>query len=222
MHPPRDGTSRPAERRLLASRLPGARHTSARDRGTRNGAGPNACATLQAARRSAAAGDMVAWKAVSKQATAGTVGRIWLTRSRPRSDIGWCSGARSTRASRARTTSASTRTGSVNLPPPWTTRCPTASIGLFLATISRRAPWSTSPLAASRSSELTRLSSSSTDSLRVLEPAFTSRTRTWPRRSVGPGPTGDVGIVFSGDPGISARPRPFVFHLLAQGGRVGT
>src|SRR5579863_8229920 len=165
---------------------------------------------------------MVAWKAVSKQATAGTSGRIWLTRWMPRSDIGWCRGARSTRASRPRTTSASTRTGSVNLPPPWTTRCPTASIGLLLATISRRAPWSTSPLGASTSSELTRLSSSSTDSLRVLEPAFTTRTRTWPGRSVGPGPAGDLGIVLSGDPGISARPRPFIFHLLAQGGRVGT
>ena len=38
---------------------------------------------------------MVAWKAVSKQATAGSPGSAALTASMPASDLGWCSGARS-------------------------------------------------------------------------------------------------------------------------------
>ena len=77
-----------------------------------------------------AAGGMVAWNAVSKQATAGTCGSIRLTDSRPRKDLGWCNGARSDSASSRRTTRASTSTGAVNSVPPWTMRWPTASIGL--------------------------------------------------------------------------------------------
>ena len=41
---------------------------------------------------------MVAWNAVSKQATAGHVGQHRLTASRAASDFGWCSGARSVSA----------------------------------------------------------------------------------------------------------------------------
>ena len=93
----------------------------------------------------AAAAGIVAWKAVSKQATAGTSTKMLLTSSSPWSDFGWCSGARSVSSSSRRRTSASTSTGAVNSLPPWTTRWPTASIGPFLETKSLAASSSTRP-----------------------------------------------------------------------------
>jgi len=70
---------------------------------------------------------MVAWNAVSKQATAGAPGSTADTASSAASDLGWCSGARSVRDSMPRRTSASTSTGAAYSVPPCTTRCPTAS-----------------------------------------------------------------------------------------------
>ena len=49
-----------------------------------------------------AAAGRVAWKAVSKHATAGTSGRTAVTAASAARDFGWWSGARSVRASRRR------------------------------------------------------------------------------------------------------------------------
>ena len=69
-----------------------------------------------------AAAGIRAWKAVSKQATAGTSGSALPTSSSPCSDFGWCSGARSASARSRWTTRSSIRTGPSNSLPPWTIR----------------------------------------------------------------------------------------------------
>ncbi len=69
-----------------------------------------------------AAGGIVAWKAVSKQATAGTEGSTALTASSAASDFGWWSGARSVSARRRASTVASRTTGCEYAVPPWTIR----------------------------------------------------------------------------------------------------
>ncbi len=58
-----------------------------------------------------AAAGIPAWKAVSKQATAGTSGSTAFTAASAASDLGWWSGARSVSARRFASTAASRRTG---------------------------------------------------------------------------------------------------------------
>ena len=65
----------PPPRSARAARPPGGRPRRGRARGSRTGAGPSAPARRRAARRSPRPAGRVAWKAVSKQATAGTSGQ---------------------------------------------------------------------------------------------------------------------------------------------------
>ena len=160
---------------------PAATRTRGRGRGTRSGGSPSARATPLGARRSPRRRGAGAWNAVSKDATAGTPGSSRPIASRPASAAGWCSGARSDRLRIALITAASTSAGPVNLVPPWTTRCPTASTGPRDAIASARAaasaPWPPVSIGP-RSCDPARTSSwSRTRSLRLLEPALTTRIR---------------------------------------------
>src|SRR5579875_532781 len=122
---------------------------------------------------------MVAWKAVSKQATAGTSGRTARVASRACRDGAWCNGARSPRARSSRSTAASTRTGPAKRVPPWTTRWPTASTAPKPATAPRRASRVDGSRGGGRSAAATSRSwGSSTRNFRLLDPAFTTRIRT--------------------------------------------
>ena len=68
------------------------------------------------------------WNPVSKTATCGVSGNASCARTIPSTLAGLCSGARSDRSrSAARPRRRRRATGSVNRPPPWTTRCPTAT-----------------------------------------------------------------------------------------------
>ena len=70
-------------------------------------------------------------------------------------------------------------TGWVNSVPPWTMRCPTASMGEFAEMAVRSADSSMRPTGASTVSDASKPSaSSSTDSLRLLDPALTTRILT--------------------------------------------
>src|SRR6266498_4577016 len=78
----------------------------------------------------------------------------------------------------------------------------------------RSAVSSTRPRGAGRFSEATtRSPSSSTESFRLLEPAFTTRIRT---ALVGPGPGPDVRVVLALQAGVRAAPDTLVGHVLAE------
>ena len=72
---------------------------------------------------------MRAWKAVSKQATAGTPGSAACASGQAGSDFGWCRGARSVRARSSRLHLRVDGHRLRNRVPPCTIRCPTASTG---------------------------------------------------------------------------------------------
>ena len=161
-----------------------------------------------------AKGGMSWWNDVSKQATAGRPGRR-VPRARTASRLwGLCSGARSPSVSSSASLPSSSSTGPGNAVPPWTTRCPAASGSGTPSRKSARAAGSPAASGRSRSAEPTTASRSSRSrSLRLLEPALTTRMcirppcqtggcrmpdagrRRWPVSEVGargprPGPTG--------------------------------
>src|SRR5579883_3402035 len=161
---------------------------------------------------------MVAWKAVSKQATAASPGSSEPTRSRASRPWRWCRGARSASSSRPARTASSTTTGRRYRVPPCTIRWPTASTSPSRAMAALSSPASRRPPGASSSSWASRRSSAeTTDSLRLLEPALTASTRT----SVGPGPVPDRRRVLAVGPGVGPGGQALVGHLLAQAGLAG-
>src|ERR1035437_5377149 len=166
---------------------------------------------------------MPEWNAVSKQATAGTPGRIWFTASNAASDFGWWSGARSVRARRRATTSGPIRTGPTNSVPPWTMRWPTASTAPKPST-DRAVPASSAwPCGAGRSAAaVTRSSSSRSRSFRLVDPALTTSIR---MALVGPGPAADLRIILAGRARVGASKQTPVAHLLPNvsgpGGQTG-
>src|SRR5581483_4462759 len=164
----------------------------------------------------AAAGGIVVWNAVSKQATAGTSGRTVPTASSAASDFGWCSGARSVSAASRSRTPPSIRTGPVNSVPPCTMRWPTASTPPASETNVRIADVSIPRPTACREAAATSWSSSRTESLRLDDPALTTRTRT----SVGPGPRAYCGRVLAFLARVGAGADAFVCHVLAELGGV--
>ena len=130
---------------------------------------------------------MVAWNAVSKQATAGAPGSTADTASSAASDLGWCSGARSVSDSMPRRTSASMSTGAAYSVPPCTTRCPTASTRPNDSIAFLMSALSAAPRGAGRSAPaVTSSSGDRTRSLRLLDPALT--TSTWVSTRATPSP----------------------------------
>src|SRR5205085_1007342 len=116
------------------------------------------------------------------------------------------SGASSTSDSSFRISASSIGVGS-EMPPPWTTRCPTAST-----------PTASSNIAIGRS----RSASSTTLSLRLVEPALTQRTSVRTRPSVRPGPVADLRVVVPVCARVRAGGEAPLLHLLPQvGGAVG-
>ena len=145
--------------------------TRARGRGSR---------TRSAARHSAgsayvdAPGASVAWKAVSKQATAGA--GMPASASIAASARGWCSGARSASAASRARTSSSIHTADRNSSPPCTTRC----ADRVHRPACRRAPrrGTRRPRPLERALADRRVLASSTRSFRLLEPALTTSSCT--------------------------------------------
>src|SRR3954454_18044201 len=137
----------------------------------------------------------------------------------PASPRGWCSGASSANPAISSRTAALSRAGPVNRPPPCTIRWPTASI---------RGNRSTNPLMSSVSCRPDHRSmvvesmippvSSSSASLRLDEPAFTTSTC----MSVRPDPVADLGEVLAVGAGPDVVAGPLVDHPLAQQRRAGT
>ena len=120
----------------------------------------------------AASPGIVAWNAVSKQATDGTDGSAARTASSPASDAGRCSGASSTTASSSALTRSSTTTAEVNAAPPCTIRCPTQSTPDSPASLPTASPTSdgSSVDGAPRSAEPVSSVPSSSRSLTELDP----------------------------------------------------
>src|SRR5262245_311167 len=164
----------------------------------------------------AAAGGSVAWNAVSKQATWGTSGSACRTMSSAASDRGWWIGASEVRARSRDKTVSSTTVACWYTSPPWTTRCPTASTAPRPAISSATIRGASAPATVSSVfAPVARPSASTTDSLSVDEPAFTTRTRaavtTRLRR---PSPVADLGHVQPLDPGVRPRLEALVDHQL--------
>src|ERR671915_1576630 len=163
---------------------------------------------------------MVAWKAVSKQATSGTPGNPDRTASMPARDLGWCSGARSARSRSRRSTLSSSRTGRMNSRPPWTTRCPTASGAGRSVSAAVTVSASNRPATASTSRRATTLSPwSSRLSLRLLDPALTVRISIGmpgEPASVRPHPLAHLRRVLAVFAGVRAVPQPCVHHPLTD------
>ncbi len=103
----------------------------------------------------------VAWNVVSKTATCGTSGKTARAARIPSSAGALCSGASSVSATSSRSTASSITTGPSNREPPCTTRCATASTS--------RGTSSSEATGSAESSEPTR------ESLRLVEPALTTR-----------------------------------------------
>src|SRR5579864_5074073 len=110
-----------------------------------------------------------------------------------------------------RRTSASMSTGAAYSVPPCTTRCPTASTRPNDSIAFLMSALSAAPRGAGRSAPaVTSSSGDRTRSLRLLDPALT--TRTW--RSSPPRPVPDLRRVLAELPGIRPGRDPLVFHQL--------
>ena len=149
------------------------------------------------------------WKPCRSTRRLRDVGDRLRTASIPASDRGWWSGARAVSASRSATTPGESATGTVNRVPPWTTRWPTASTAPSPPIASRTTAPSAGEPAASTSAEPTTASDESrTLSLRLLEPALTTRTlRGRRRRSCEPSTRGLSPATTSPRPPAGPRPR---------------
>src|SRR5215208_2326712 len=148
----------------------------------------------------AACSGIVAWNAVSKTATCGTCGTARRASSIAVRAGPLCSGARSVSSASSRATASSIATGSRKRVPPWTTRWATATTS-----------------AGADSSDATgslEPSGATADSLRLVDPALTTRTTL--TRSVRPGPVADGGIVVAVLARVCAGAETRVLHLLAQ------
>src|SRR5579875_2899550 len=176
---------------------------------------------------------MVAWKAVSKHATAGVPGSTAWTASMAASDLGWCSGARSVSDSRRCRTSPVTSTGEVYSVPPCTIRWPTASTRPNDPTAALIEALSAAPRGAARSAAAATSSCAvRTRSLRLLDPALTTSTRAGavafmpaPPEPAGgrrrlaasaPRPVPDLRRVLAVLPGVRPAHDPLVRHELAH------
>ena len=213
----RSSSTGPAQR----SPPPAARRRRATGRGSRTCGAPSACATRAGWRRSWRRPASPAWKAVSKQATAGTSGRTAFTAASAASDFGWWSGARSVRASQpldhprvdadraARTPCRRGRSGGRR-------RRPRRGRGSASATSAA----SVEPRGAGRSAVATTASSGPrTRSLRLLDPALTTRIR--PADAIGCAQDGhvqsaDLRGVLALEPRVRAGLDPLVHHQLAH------
>ena len=187
-----------------------ARRRRARGRGSRTGAAQRS-ATRSGSAYVAAAAASVAWNAVSKHATAGrTAPRA--RRSPPAHAAGAAARGRSApRAARAPARRSRPAAGSPS--PPCTMRCPTASASGRPSSASagdRRVARRTRARAR-RPCDRRR---PSTRSLRLLEPALTTRSRT---RSARPGPVAHVGRVVAVLARVGAVAQPLVDHRPGAG-----
>src|SRR6266542_798976 len=124
---------------------------------------------------------MVAWKAVSKQATLEIPGSRFLTISSAMRAGGLCNGARSASGLSRVSMSSETRTLCRKSRPPWTTRWPAALTSGASFRKARRSAGAARPEGASRSRDArTRSRSSRTRNFRLLDPALTTRIRICP------------------------------------------
>ena len=129
----------------------------------------------------AALAGRVAWKLVSKHATCTSPGRRRRSSCTASSAGGLCKGARSARRESCASDRESITSGSTNSAPPWTTRCPIASAGGDASrNPSSAAPTSSSSERRRSSCASSRSRSPSRLSFRLLDPAFTTSTRTSP------------------------------------------
>ena len=163
--------------------------THARGRGSRIAAARTGRATRAATRTCVRRAGSSTWNAVSKQATAGTSGTRRCMRGCPRPRPVGATAPAGSSASSACDHVVVERHGSTRWCPPWTTRCPTASIAPQPSTkadqgIERRR--ATVALCDDPSS------ASSSRSLRLDEPPLTTRTRTADAGSAGPHPVAHV------------------------------
>ncbi len=138
------------------------------------------------------------------------------SRSRAATSAGGA-GARSVSAWSRRRTRSSITTGSTNSLPPWTTRWPTASIAP--GPPDRRADRDLVEAAARRGQALgegAASSSSRTESLRLLEPALTTRTRTPRPTSAARSSSRISGASSPSVARVGAAAQPLVDHPLPQ------
>ncbi len=163
----------------------------------------------------AAAGGRVAWKAVSKHATAGTSGMTREARARAASAGGWWSGARSVRAVSSPTRASSTAGGSR---PAAAVHHPVAHgvgraqrperldhlVVLHPPAVGDEVGPGDDPVVLVEESQLQAAGAGVDD-----EDAHRGSL-------AGPAPVGDLGQVLAGHPGVGPGPEPAVDHLLAQ------
>src|SRR6476661_6044103 len=145
---------------------------------------------------------MVAWNAVSKTATCGTPGSARLASWSAANAGALWSGASSRSSSKADSTSSSTTTGVRKRSPPCTILWATAATSSGACSIE------------SSGSEAPLLST--VESLTLVEPAFTTRTRLMPCVSALPGPVADRRVVLAVLSRVRASTQAGVVHLLAD------
>ena len=220
----RSSSTRPAR----ASPPPGARRRRATARGSRTCGAPSACATRAGGRRSSRRPASPAWKAVSKQATAGTSGsdrrhrreRGERLRLVERREVGRAPAGRASTSASRRTGPAVARPAVDDPVADRVDRRRSRAIGLGdRAGVGRRrgAP-------AGRPIATTASAASRTRSLRLLDPALTTRIRlpasdraaSPAAASLRPRPVRDLGRVLALEPRVGPALEPPVDHQLAH------
>ena len=190
----------------------------ARGRGSRSGGRPSARATRAGPRTSSPPGRASRGRPCRSTRRSGVSGSAASTASSAASDFGWCSGARSVSARSSRTTPSSTRTGrpealaAVDDPVADGVDRPGAGDP-------RRAARPRRPASAGRRCRprrRPRRPASSTRSLRLLDPALTTRTRNAPRSARRQHPVAHVGAVVAELARVGAVAQALVDHVLAQ------